>query len=394
MKIIEKSVDIYQYPTELEENSHSITIGDLHGNVVKLAQFLLRHGVIQFKSGIDPIAGYNVLVHIYETFGELAKLHLQRPYIREALTELVQQFNDFMCQLEIKNKILVRLIGDEVADRGSCDYFTLRLIRFLHENDVKVTILISNHNSEFIAAYEHLFITNELRSLNFIINEQKYSFFGLKLLLDEEVISETEVKELVQIAYKPTLKILDYTLTADSIGIFSHAPTRFDVIKSLADYFGVVYEEANKEALAGTIDNINHSFKLAVKDNKVHEFFNIPWNIIVENLSAAEIAQWPLIYVTWNRWDAAKETQDARPAELHDYHIWYVHGHDNYKSQLPHVHNLDTYCGKEERKSERKRIKEAAQLLTTLPENSTLRSSVQNYLDEVHRYRVLITDES
>jgi hypothetical protein len=46
-QVIKESVDLYSYPTAPHPPiSEAITIGDLYGNTLKLAHFLLRHNII------------------------------------------------------------------------------------------------------------------------------------------------------------------------------------------------------------------------------------------------------------------------------------------------------------------------------------------------------------
>ncbi|HEO1338507.1 TPA: type IV secretion protein Dot, partial [Legionella pneumophila] len=51
-RLINKNIDIYNYPNELEDNLGSISLGDLHGNAIKLIHFLFRHKIIKFKREI------------------------------------------------------------------------------------------------------------------------------------------------------------------------------------------------------------------------------------------------------------------------------------------------------------------------------------------------------
>ena len=55
LKLIVKVSDIYQYPVAREENQGTVTLGDLHGNALKLIHFLISHGIIDFNG-----AGYFV----------------------------------------------------------------------------------------------------------------------------------------------------------------------------------------------------------------------------------------------------------------------------------------------------------------------------------------------
>lgn len=449
-KLIEKNVDIYQYPEEFEGNSGSITIGDLHGNAVKLAHILLRHKIIKFKNGVtDPAEQYDQFVQIYEKMADsiplyeeqINKLYIEREKIEQyqkdinlynylkdkdsrtteekahlanldinSLTDslkqskkarvsasktlkrmtqeyktMIDQFNGFMDQLEISDQdALVRLIGDEFADRGSNDYFTLRFLGFLFDNKVEVHTLISNHGNEFVTAYENLIRNNLLQEAGYILEQQKPSFAGLRILLAEDVIKESEVTSLINKAYKPSLRILDYTLNEEGITLFTHAPVRFDSIQDIANQFGIDYDDSSKEALARTIDKINDKFSQIVNENRVHEYCTVSHPIDVTNMSPEERKSYPLIYMMWNRWSESKETEDARPASHNDYQVNYVHGHDPFQSLLKHVTNLDTSLGKGSRKD----VQSAIQHLITMPD-SPEKAHLQATLDDIKHYKVI-----
>lgn len=425
-RLISKYVDIYRYPEELESNLGSITLGDLHGNPIKLIHFLFRYQIIQFKNDVaDVQETYQQFVTLYEQYGELIEeyqeyrtlLHFAQIKINNAmeqieildkqllevkemqqypkvmqlylqltnklkkaqeeqvslmhqlnkpqnkLTYYINQFNQFMKQLKIRNnKTMIRLIGDEVSDRGNCDYFTLRIIDFIYRKDCPLTILISNHGSEFIYGYEHLIAGHPFVPQGYIGDFQIPSFWGLKYLLEQEVVTQDELINLVNHSYKPTLKILDYTLSEKGITLFSHAPIRFDAIQLMAERLGITYDDATIEVLATTIDQINFQFQSYVNNNTIHQLFNTDTIIDRTNMTKEEKAAWPLIYLFWNRWNESKETADARPAIKNDFHITYVHGHDPFQSNLSHVHNIDTLCGKEPRKKNAEQIKHIAKI--------------------------------
>lgn len=452
-KVIAKDVDIYTYPDEFDDNPGAVTIGDLHGNVVKLLHFLLRQNILKFKDGINNQRDlYDKFVNLYEKNSEISELYLEKTgditaksrYIEEhqntinKYTRLIgnttdndkineykaqiersvnfrdgkitekkaiqieldkaildadlpgqlNEFNVFLSLLEINDKsVLVRLIGDELADRGGNDYFTLRLLDFLHRQGVKVTITISNHSNEFITAYENLFKKEGLVPLNDIGNKQKPSFFGLKLLYEQELVSQKEIKKLVNTAYKPTLKILDYTLSETGITLFSHAPVRFDVIKAIATHLGVIYNDSSKEALSETIDKINIKFAEIVKKNQVRDFCSLPdkTEIRSEDMSKEEIKIKPLVHIIWNRWNESKDTVDARPSLVNNFEVTYCHGHDSCKSKYAHIINLDTLCGKQSQKKQGEAVKEAEQY----PDDP----QAKEYLKDLLCYKILKSDE-
>ena len=392
------NVDIYHYPHEFEAHSGSVTIGDLHGNAIKLLHFLLRHGVIKFKDEIsEPATYYHKFVTLYDQCGDITRLYLDNNHdsALQKLTEIIAQFNQLVSQLEIKNKsVLVRLLGDELADRGSNDYLTLRLLALLQENNIQITIIMSNHNSEFIKAYENLLQHNSFDPQGGIMPEQKCSLYGLKLLLDEGVLSQADLASLVNNTWQPALKILDYTLNEHGISLFTHAPVKFDIIQIISRHLGVNYHDSSKEILGTTIDHINARFQRILQENTAHDWLNTNKIDQPDKMTDAEINYAPLIYMIWNRWNASIDTANARPAVINKYQVCYVHGHDAFTSAFKHVINLDTPCGKQPRRELQRNIQRATQIVVNNGYERMLKADARQYLDNVTRYKVIDSDET
>ncbi|MCW8409402.1 type IV secretion protein Dot [Legionella sp. PATHC035] len=458
-RLINKNVDIYKFPDELESNLGSITLGDLHGNPIKLIHFLFRHQIIQFHPKIKHVAeAYQQFVTLYEQYGALLQEYLENRTLlhytqikidnakerianldkqiivvataetqttntlsqlreqaliklpaaeeeqrqlkqklsepKEKLAYCVSQFNEFMALLEIHdNQTLIRLIGDEVADRGNCDYFTFRILSMLRRNHCPLNILISNHSSEFIYAFEQFMAGQSFAPPGYIGDVQIPSFWGLNLLLEHHIIHPQELTQLINESYKPSLKMLDYTLNEQGITLFSHAPIRFDIIPLLAARLGVNYNDSTAEALAETIDQINHQFQFFIENNVMSSLFHTDAIHDRTNMSEQERTAWPLIHLLWNRWDDAKEREMARPATHKGYHITYVHGHDGFQSLLAHIYNLDTLCGKDSRTNEEEQINKAVLQINENRNTTTDTKPSQAYLREVLRYKVFDSAE-
>ncbi|WP_298627533.1 Dot/Icm T4SS effector Wip [uncultured Legionella sp.] len=454
-RIINKNIDIYSYPNEFEDNLGSITLGDLHGNTIKLLHFLFRHQIITFKKEVLNVNdAYQKFVENYELYGQLVQIYIKLhrglhpiqdelkviqwriikhlnnspPHTaidetkkNQELTQLHQQmsvlapqakhyeeqlallkgrfrsciegFNELMTMLDVNdNKTLSRLIGDEVGDRGNCDYFTLKIFDFLQKNNSQLVDIISNHGCELIYAYEQFMDNLPFNALGTVPSNQAVSFLGLKLLIEEEIIDNTELCRLIENSYKPNLKLIDYSLSEQGITLFTHAPVEFDSIRLVAEHLGIVYADSTKEALAGSIDKINLKIQEYANKNILHTLFENDLIIDKTNMSTDEKTYWPLIYFTWNRWKETKETDFARPAFKNGYSITYVHGHDSFQSKLLHVHNLDTLCGKESRAIKDKRIRQA-QFIKRNPHTVTDRKKNEDYLENVSRYKVFDSDE-
>ena len=114
--IIEEQVDIYKLPTVSEEQRAKkgieITIGDLHANAMKLMFLLVKHGIATDLTE----ANYDRLAEIYNTS------------VEELTKDILTEFNQILDTVTFRSEALVRLIGDELSDRGSNDYFVLKIL--------------------------------------------------------------------------------------------------------------------------------------------------------------------------------------------------------------------------------------------------------------------------
>ncbi|KTD57690.1 Dot/Icm T4SS effector Wip [Legionella shakespearei] len=453
-RVISKTTNIYVYPSEQETHLGSLTLGDLHGNAVKLLHFFFQYQIIQFKKEVtQPEKTYEEFVTLYESYGEILEeylenstlLQLERTKITNAkerieniktqlsleenkdspqyqslfllqqqiesrletsqeckkrlkqlrseiikkVPPVLEQLNQFINKIAIKDReVLIRLIGDELADRGHCDYFTLRILDLFSQNHGRLAIIFSNHGYEFISAYEKLAKNLPFVPQKDIVDFQTTSFSGLKLLIKHGFITKNELVHLTNKSYKPALKLIDYTLDETGITLFSHAPMRFDHLELTARFLKVTYDDSTKEALAKTIDEINGQLEHYIHEDITHLLFHSDCIKDKTNMTEEERAMWPLIYLIWNRWDQAKETETARPASNNDYLITYVHGHDPFQSPKPHVHNLDTLCGKDSRKKEDEQINKSFQFLAQNRYTSVDTTGFEQYLRLVHRSKV------
>ena len=140
------------------------SIGDLHGSSQKLIYFLIQVGLLEmdeinYKKMVDLYEkwGYQLLsVVVYKQQQNQAKFNILDMKKEELLSDL-NQFKEILASAKVKGgpqHPLIRLIGDEMADRGHNDYFTLLILEKLQQNHVPYEIITSNHGAEFMAAYE------------------------------------------------------------------------------------------------------------------------------------------------------------------------------------------------------------------------------------------------
>lgn len=494
--INKKEIDIHKFPTKIIPSKGDLTIGDLHGNALKLIHFCLKHRIVKFKDEVDAQAHYQELINIYEDFATIIEpdteikilpkkikmtenkiedLKLQRAFkkspelrkqieeaqnkltaykeklknlpstlssnvskifnkyklstnqnseinseasnessrLKECLKFLHDGFTKCIEKLEvIDEESLLRLIGDELADRGSSDIFTLILYDFLKSQNIKVTTLLSNHGLEFLSFYQHLKTQDNLSYTFAIDPTQTYSLNGLILLLKNNIVQKNEVLELIEQSYLPTVKVIDYTFTEDGIRLFTHAPIKFAAIKYMAENLKIKYNDSTPQKLAETIDKINNKFQTKLRDGSFMDLFPpLPEGINAHNLDTQKndslIKRYPFWYITWNRFNknpndtvAIDDTLEQRPEQVGNigkgiYNVYYVHGHDAYQSIFPHITTLDTNGGKESLNTRDERIiqynKHAQSHKHQIAE---IREQRDNYLQSLKQYKVLNSSES
>lgn len=326
--VTEENVDLYKMPTvdETTSNEGEVTIGDLHGNAMKLVFLLVKHGIVSEINETD----YASLVNIYQ----------KSP---EDLTQIdLISFNDILGKMKFNNKIGIRFLGDELADRGSNDYFTLKLLEQLHKNNVSFEILVSNHGIEFIEAYEtkrqgRWTTRFECRY------EQAMSLDNLEFLCSYNLVKKQEILQLVETVYKPYLKALSYSFNDDlsEMTIYSHAPIGLNTIKALKNQFGIVEDD-----LESAIYFINKKFQELVLNNKVNTLYKKGDNGDIEKGYANKKSDNPFVCLLLNR---ECETLQ-RDETLGERQLNWVHGHHhdfvNRTGRDGHVFNLDNLLGK------------------------------------------------
>ncbi len=346
VKAITEQVNLLEYPQSphILKPGEELTIGDLHGNSLKFMFFLIKEGILTLKNREKD---YEEIKRIYEK-NDLTKADLE-------------QFQDILSEAEFNeaaSKTKIKLIGDEVADRGKNDYFTLLILDKLREKKVPIEIIFSNHGAEFVSFYEignctgdfptHI-NTMQARSLN----------LGLLGLIDKGLVSTEDIQKLIDDSYKPNLKLLSYsidqTTKPNTIILYSHAPIGLETVEGLAIEFGVTYDQSSLENLAKTINAINSKFAELVANNRVIERLEeekIEEEVVVNAPIAAGITR-----AIWNRvnyQDSCSRVKIKRPSMLksddQEFIINYVHGHDGVGSvadeEQDFVTNLDNNLGK------------------------------------------------
>jgi len=329
-EFINEQVDIYQLPpvdlTHQGTEGTQITIGDLHGNAMKLMFMLIKHGIATNISKED----YNRLVEIYKT------------PTKDLTKELLGKFNEVLAKIEFSSDSTIRLIGDELADRGNNDYFTLKIFEKLNEHKVPVEIIVSNHSIEFIEAYEK---QGDFHAPMLSQGGHAPSMEKLQTLVETGIVTREEILEIAKKAYKPTLRAISYSLSEDNkeISIFSHAGIGLNTIKSLAQKLDVDYKDTTAVDLAETIDNINEQFQKHVQNNTVNTLYTRE-KMYAGYFGYSDLSDAPFEFIMWNR----LYHHIDRPVVHSGYNVNFVHGHDSSDPTKDNIYNLDNSLGKME----------------------------------------------
>lgn len=322
--INEEKADIYEFPEicDVANENIQVTIGDLHGNAMKLMFMLVKQGIATNLTKKN----YDTLVEIYKKEAN----HLS--YFD------IEVFNEIVAGIKL-NKGAILLIGDELADRGSNDYFTLKILEQLQKQHIPYEIIISNHSIEFVIACEKHKETNHFHA-PMLLPQHAGSLERLNILVKKGLVSAEEVLDFAQKTYNKNLKIISYSLNEDNseITIYSHAGIGLNNIEQLAEQFNISYRDATAVELAKTIDRINQKFKEHVEQGTVHtlcpkEAMNAAYG------TSADLTKTPVVFAIWNR----RYDLIDRPAHKNGYKLVYVHGHDSEdpEQEKTHVINLD-----------------------------------------------------
>lgn len=305
--------DLREYPKVNLDRPVEVTLGDLHGNALKFIHTLLAEGVLV----LDPPSDYKILFDIY-----MAK-NLNEHHI--------DLFNDILKKAKVNPDVkCLRLIGDELCDRGRNDILMLyafsHIFPKLKQYGANVEILLSNHAAEFIKAHIR---PDKYKPAAFGNKSQKRSYLKyLKTLLYLKKIDEKYGHEILQIirnVYIPQIKLISYqVIDSTQICLYTHAPVGLETIRMLAKLYGIPYRDEKITDLCQTIDAINKLFRISDLQHDHPE---------IERL-------------TWTR--GLKDRLRYLPLEHNGYRVYLAHGHegltsttDPFASHQMNMFNLD-----------------------------------------------------
>lgn len=316
--IEEEQVDLKKYPLshgiELS-NSDQLILGDLHANMIKLLYFLIHENVVRGISELD-----------YEN---IYTIHINS--MKDKLThEDINRFKKIIKQLSPVNpdkSPQIYLIGDVLADRSGNDYLTLLLIAQIKALKIPLTIIVSNHDREFLGAHERGEIINVqtvpwLAQFNCGISSNQ-SLINLGKLIKKKLVGTDEIEELIEKIYLPLLQGISISINEHEkrIIFITHAPVGLSIVNEIVNEMSVSVRDFQYwwQTLATKIYIINQCITRLCQNKKFYE------------ISPKDSALYELMWYRIQEDDLGRLfSKDHRLEEQlpEGWHIDYVHGHD------------------------------------------------------------------
>ena len=190
--------DLHKMPAPLRSlnGDEQFTLGDLHGNTLKFIHFLIKEGVMILDRGE---ADYQTFMSIYYKDPKALKID---DLLEIAVIIECAKYNP--CGL-------IRLLGDEQADRGSNDYYTLLVLNQLKKNNIRFEIILSNHGVVALSNYEDRARAAKSGIIKSnIAKGYVNSAENLWYLVNKRLISSTELDDLIDNVYRPAVCLLGY----------------------------------------------------------------------------------------------------------------------------------------------------------------------------------------
>ncbi len=228
------------------------------------------------------------------------------------------QFKEILARVKILDtKKIVLLLGDELFDRGRCDWNTKMLITHLRKNRMILRSLLSNHAVE--ALYNYLTKNWDIDTPPRLMRDDLPQFYDSaineKVLLDLKLVSQEIIERLTK-NWVDTLNLITYSRTESGITIYTHAPVGLETIKALAKKYNINYSDNTIEELCETIDEINYKFHVSLEKNPadpesfVYQFdkeIEVHGKLLEEegfsylDICSDDLPILPLLNTLWNR---------------------------------------------------------------------------------------------
>lgn len=354
LKVIHMDVDLRKYPDEISpfNKEDEVTLGDGHGNALKMIYFLIKTGIMTLAGGAED---YQRIVEIYEQ--ELdPETDDYAPYAKA-----MDDFIHILHQAKPGLVGLLRFLGDVVADRGNNDLYTLLIYEWLLIAKIRVETMMSNHDMAFISLVlngeysPHIALTVGYDRLP---NHQMRSTFGALFFLYHDLFPEERFIHLFSL-YRSTLTLFACGKGDDNeLILYTHAPVGLETLYAFYDEYKLRMTDAllatlplPKETdnaktcfyhlgageLAKVIDAVNAVFA-SLDLRKAIDFERCYLEIFYRNgLPHSMPIECPLFRLCWNRDTSSLQAGTKVKLTL-------IHGHD--LASPPWGKSLDNFLGK------------------------------------------------
>lgn len=247
-----------------------LTLGDLSGNTLLLLWTLLTAGIVEidennYRNFIELCAEINKnnanAVEPSET-GIPGKGILN---IKKLIPLTIEQANTFdvvLAAIRLKNSnILLRLLGDELADRFDSDVLMIGLLYRLSVLAAPFKILASNHLHFFVENF--LSTGSEDPAILAGGQGQGISLLHLQASITAGTVQNEKIRQQVHAIYTTRLPLLDASIEDEkSMTLYAHAP--FDLVgvekAATALHIEMKEEYETTAEVALLIDEINEKF--------------------------------------------------------------------------------------------------------------------------------------
>lgn len=349
-----------QYPNPIQtlklSHTKSISLGDQHANVVRMIYELITYGVIKLPEkyyeklcelhyGKDPMSLGKIDINFLSDEKYCA---LRKKYRNPPTQEEIAEVKEIINRIEPGNNahLLVRFMGDILADRGKCCYYVLLFLAKLLDLNINYTVIFSNHDAEFAFSCLVRNFVNILSNENTKYGKMFFKhpgagelqkkelecFNSLKntiLCIQKNWIDPKEIKELFFRCYVEKIKAIDVETDIDNkiISIFTHALCSVQTI--FEENFSTLKDLCNK------VNVFNQKLQGNLKNP---DFF--AENIVQEKIRFTNMEFFSIMFYTPFRFGIHESM--TKEFKISGFSIHYVHGHIGpfaLSSSLP-GHNL------------------------------------------------------
>jgi hypothetical protein len=294
MKITQIKADFTQYPVYnpellgLERDvdyPQELTLGDLSGNLLMLMWVLITAGMAKMSE-----ENYLALAKLQQEIndGHQKSFHdkplgksnipwIDYTKVTGITEEQKKRWIEILATITFNKNcnILLRLLGDEVADRLGDDSLTIDTLHKADLEGLDFRILGSNHLHLFVENFLSIEFDDDEEEKTYdslLLNAQGVSLLSTIKSIENGVIDGDALRQKIHNVYShsPRLKLIDYS-KGDSdkeMALFVHAPFNLYRIVKVAEYFNITVPETfrSTDEVCKFIDQINEKFKETYAD--------------------------------------------------------------------------------------------------------------------------------